>query len=163
MPNEPKSNASAAGLRIGVAVSRYHSRITTALRDGAIRQFRNAGGGLEDLEIVSAPGAFELTAVCRALAARQDIDAVVALGCVIAGETSHDRYIAGAVAQGLASITVTSGVPVTFGVLTCDDMAQAKARAGGDRGNKGADAMTAAIETARVIEVIDAPHRSPKP
>jgi 6,7-dimethyl-8-ribityllumazine synthase len=147
-----KPNASAAGLRIGVAVSRYHAAITDAMRDAAIRQFADAGGGSSDLQIVSTPGAFELVAACQSLAARNDIDAVVAIGCVISGETTHDQYIASAVAHGLTSITVQTGVPVTFGVLTCQSMDQAKARAGGERGNKGAEAMAAAIEAARIVQ-----------
>ncbi|MHC4099298.1 MAG: 6,7-dimethyl-8-ribityllumazine synthase [Planctomycetota bacterium] len=152
MHTELKPNASAAGLRIGIAISRYHSVITEPMRDAAVKRFVDAGGGPGDLRIVSTPGTFELTAACGALAARNDIDAVVALGCVISGETTHDQYIASAVAHGLTSITVHTGVPVAFGVLTCQNMAQAEARAGGEKGNKGAEAMTAAIEAARLID-----------
>jgi 6,7-dimethyl-8-ribityllumazine synthase len=154
MYTELKPNISAAGLRIGIGVSRYHAPITTAMRDAAIKQFIDAGGAPDDLEIVSTPGSFELVAVCHALAARSDIDAVVAIGCVISGETTHDQYIASAVAHGLATITVQTGVPVTFGVLTCQTMAQAEARAGGDRGNKGAEGMAAAIEAAVTIKTM---------
>ena len=89
--------------------------------------------------------------VCRAQAVRGDFDAVVALGCIISGETDHDRHIASAVATGLTMITVDTSVPVAFGVLTCRTLEQALARAGGDRGNKGAEAMAAAIETARTL------------
>ncbi|MHC4219598.1 MAG: 6,7-dimethyl-8-ribityllumazine synthase [Planctomycetota bacterium] len=152
MFTEMKPNASAAGLRIGVAVSRYHDAVTNAMRDAAVRLFTDAGGAGDDLQIVTTPGAFEVVAACQALAARNDIDAVVAIGCIISGETTHDQYIASAVAHGLTSITVQTGVPVTFGVLTCQNMAQAEARAGGDRGNKGAEAMAAAIEAARIVE-----------
>jgi 6,7-dimethyl-8-ribityllumazine synthase len=152
MYTEVKPNISAAGLRIGVAVSRYHTAITDPMRDAAIRHFVDAGGARGDLRIVSTPGAFELVAACAALAARNDIDAVVAIGCVVSGETTHDQYIASAVAHGLTSITVQTGIPVAFGVLTCQNMAQAEARAGGDRGNKGTEAMAAAIESARMVE-----------
>lgn len=151
MRAEMKPGPSAAGLRIGMAVSRYHERITTALREAAERAFLDAGGSRQDLHVEPAPGAFELTAVCRALAARGDLDAVVAVGCIIAGETRHDRYLAAAVAHGLTGITVQTGVPVCFGVLTCDSLAQARARAGGAKGNKGAEAMAAAIETALTV------------
>ena len=147
---DPSPNA--AGLRIGVAVSRYHAEITDPMREAAIRQFTDAGGAGDDLEIVPVPGAFELTAACRALAAGGDVDAVVAIGCVISGETTHDRHIASAVAHGLTSVTVNSGVPVSLGVLTCQNMDQARARAGGDKGNKGAEAMAAASEMARVVK-----------
>ncbi len=150
---ELQPSAGAEGLRIGLAVSRYHDEITSRLKEAAVEQFMNAGGRADDLEIVSTPGAFELTAACRALA-RRDLDAVVAIGCVIAGETTHDQHIANAVACGLTTITVETGVPVTFGVLTCRNLEQANARAGGEKGNKGAQAMAAAIETSHVVKTL---------
>lgn len=155
MYTEIKPNANASGLRIGVAVSRYHPAITNAMRDAAIREFTNAGGDPGDLHIVSTPGSFELVAACQALAARTDIDAVVAIGCVISGETTHDQYIASAVAHGITSITVQCGTPVTFGLLTCQTLAQAEARSGGDKGNKGGEAMIAAIEAARIAQAAE--------
>jgi 6,7-dimethyl-8-ribityllumazine synthase len=151
MYDKIRPETDATGLRIGLAVSRYHDRITDALYKAAVDRFRRAGGADADLRVVQTPGAFELTAVCRAFAADGNIDAVVALGCVISGETDHDRYIASAVATGLTMITVETGVPVAFGLLTCATLEQAEARAGGDHGNKGDEAMLAAIETARVI------------
>jgi 6,7-dimethyl-8-ribityllumazine synthase len=141
----------ARGLRIGIAVSGYHQAITHPLRDAAIATFIEAGGAEADMPIIAAPGSYELTAVCRALAHRGDLDAVVALGCILTGETTHDHYLAQAVACGLTSITVATGVPVAFGVLTCQSLEQAKARAGGLRGNKGTEAMSAAIQTVRAI------------
>jgi 6,7-dimethyl-8-ribityllumazine synthase len=155
MYTELEPNANAAGLRIGVAVSRYHEAITSAMRDAAVRVFTSAGGAPGDLHIVSTPGSFELVAACQALAARNDIDAVVAIGCVISGETTHDQYIASAVAHGITSITVQSGTPVTFGLLTCQTLAQAEARSGGDKGNKGGEAMLAAIEAARIAQAAE--------
>jgi 6,7-dimethyl-8-ribityllumazine synthase len=148
-PDQPETDAS--GLHVALVVSRYHARVTDALCVAATECFQSAGGSVDDLEIVHTPGAFELTAVCRAQAVRDEFDVVVALGCIIAGETDHDRYIAAAVATGLTTITVQTGVPVAFGVLTCRTLEQALARAGGDRGNKGAEAMAAAIETARTL------------
>ncbi|MHC4588131.1 MAG: 6,7-dimethyl-8-ribityllumazine synthase, partial [Planctomycetota bacterium] len=131
-----------------------HRRCRQPLSHGDHRPHagRRAGGARGDLRIVSAPGAFELVTACAALAARNDIDAVVAIGCVVSGETTHDQYIASAVAHGLTSVTVQTGIPVAFGVLTCQNMAQAEARAGGEKGNKGAEAMAAAIESARMVE-----------
>ncbi len=151
MYSDSKPGASASGLRIGIAVSAYHAQITTALRAGAVKQFTDAQGVEADLRVVPAPGTFELTAVCRALVNGGGLDAVVALGCVISGETTHDTYIATAVAHGLTELTLATGVPVTFGVLTCQTIDQARARAGGTRGNKGAEAMAAAIETAAIL------------
>jgi 6,7-dimethyl-8-ribityllumazine synthase len=156
MYRELGPSATAAGLRVAVAVSRYHAEITASMRDSAVRRFGEAGGRPEDLLVVGAPGSFELTAVCRALAARGDLDAIVALGCVISGETPHDQYIASAVAHGLTEVTLRTGVPVAFGVLTCRSVEQARARCGGGaaRGDKGAEAMAAAIEAATVCRAI---------
>jgi len=144
----------ARGLRVGMAVSRYHDAVTDRLRDGAERVFTDAGGEPDDLVVVTTPGAFELTAVCQALAMRGDLDAVVALGCVIRGETSHDQYIAQAVANGLTQVTLETRLPVAFGLLTCHTRRQAIERAGGAEGNKGEEAMRAAIESVRVIRGI---------
>jgi len=161
MYDQIRPEADAGGLRVGLAVSRYHDRITDALCKAAVDRFRRAGGADADLRVVRTPGAFELTAVCRAFAAGGEIDAVVALGCVISGETDHDRYLASAVATGLTMITVETGVPIAFGLLTCASLDQAAARAGGDHGNKGDEAMLAAIETARVIRSLSPARECP--
>ena len=136
---------------MGIVVSRYHEAVTDRLRSGAEAVFTEAGGNPKDLLVVNAPGAFELTAICHTLAIRGDLDAVVALGCVIRGETSHDQHIANAVATGLTQITLETRVPVAFGLLTCHTRRQASERAGGGEGNKGEEAMRAAIETARIL------------
>jgi 6,7-dimethyl-8-ribityllumazine synthase len=137
----------ATGLRVAVAVSRYHEDITSALCDGAVETFVAAGGGRDDLTIAPAAGAFELPSICAALADRDDVDGVVALGCVVRGETTHDEHICRAVASGLTEIAVRTGKPVGFGVLTCQTMHQARARAGGEKGNKGSETMAAVLET----------------
>lgn len=144
----------ASGLRIGIARSAYHADIVGSLFNGAKAVFLAAGGSEDDLLVVDAPGAFELVVMSRALAHREDVDGVVALGCVISGETSHDMWINGAVSQGLASISIATGKPVSFGVVTCDSHEQALARAGGAKGNKGDEAMAAAIAAVRAIESI---------
>lgn len=156
MHTEPTTSGNARNLRIAIVVSRYHRPVTDALRAGAVARFLSADGAEDDLLIVEAPGAFELVAIARSLAGREDIDAVVALGCVITGETPHDQYICSAVATGLASIAVLTGVPVAFGVLTCRTLEQAHERAGGAHGNKGDEAMAAAIDAALTIRAIDA-------
>lgn len=151
-----EANESARGLRIGVAVSQYHGDITEALRDGAVEVFTKAGGSADDLLIATVPGAFELLTLCQALARRGDLDAVIAIGCVIRGETTHDQYICQAVSQGLAQIALDTGKPVAFGLLTCQTKHQARERAGGEGGNKGAEAMAAAIETACALRKLAA-------
>lgn len=141
----------ARGLRIAVATSRYHDEVTARLREGALEAFRTAGGQDGDLLLVDAPGAFELVPIAHALASRADIDAVVCLGCVITGETTHDRYICEAVANGLAAISSSMGKPAAFGVLTCPSIGHARERAGGAKGNKGAEAMVAALVAAQAV------------
>jgi len=154
MKSTPPNSSSAQGMRIGIVVSQYHAEITHAMRDAARQCFLDAGGRDEDLTIIDAPGSFELIALATALADQQEIDAVVTLGCIITGETTHDQYIAHAVANGLAALTVSTGVPVAFGVLTCQTLAQARERAGGKVGNKGEEAMQAAIASFGAVKAI---------
>ena len=108
---DPENTANAAGLRIGLAVSRYHAPITEAMSAAAIERFISAGGSKENLRVVAAPGAFELTAIARPLAVRDDIDEVVALGWVIAGEPTPDPYHDGAAAHSVTHITDRAAVP----------------------------------------------------
>jgi 6,7-dimethyl-8-ribityllumazine synthase len=144
----------ASGLRIGVACSRYHRAVTEALQAGAVEAFVRAGGVPDDLHVVEAPGTFELTGICQALARRDELHGVVALGCVIRGETTHDQHLGEAVAHGLTRIALDTGKPVAFGVLTCQTMHQARERAGGEQGNKGAEAMIATIAAVRSMRAI---------
>lgn len=134
--------------RVAVVVSRYNSSVTERLLDGALTAYAERVG-IGAVDVITAPGAFELPALCLA-AAREGAQAVVALGCLVKGETMHDRVIADAVAQGLINVTIVTGVPVTFGVLTVNTPAQAMARSGGKEGNKGADAMNAALDVLQV-------------
>ena len=132
---------------VAIVVSRYNRTVTDKLLHGAVREYARAGGYAESLVIVNAPGAFELTALCHAAAHAEGIAGVVALGCIIKGETRHDRYLADAVANGLTAVTLQTGIPVAFGVLTVDSAKQALARAGGEHGNKGEEAMAALLDT----------------
>jgi 6,7-dimethyl-8-ribityllumazine synthase len=147
----PVNAISSKGLRIAIVESQYHHEICTGLSTGAVDAFMNAGGDSQNIIHVHAPGSYELVAIALALAERSDIDAVVALGCVLTGETSHDRYICDAVAHGLVDVTIRTGKPVAFGVLTCITIEQARARSGGSKGNKGIEAMHAAIAATRTI------------
>lgn len=139
-------------MHVAIVVSRYNASITDRLLEGAIDQFLKLGGRREDLVVLNAPGAFELPVLCRTAARSGRFSAVVALGCLIKGQTTHDQHIAGAVAHGLIDVANETGVPVAFGVLTCDTPHLAAARAGGNKGNKGAQALLAAVEAARIIE-----------
>ena len=138
----------ATDLRIAVLVSRYHDEVTSALEAGARDAFAASGGDPGRLEIFDSPGAFELAGLAGIAISTGRFDGVVCLGCVVRGETTHDAWINGAVANELAGLSTRSGVPVSFGVLTVQDLDQAKARSGGARGNKGAEAMNAAVAAA---------------
>ena len=146
--------ADASGLRMAVLVSRYHVEITDALEQGARSAFAAAGGASGNLEVFDCPGAFELAGLASVAMATGRFDAVVCLGCVIRGETSHDEWINSAVANELAAISSRHGRPAAFGVITCNDLDQARSRSGGDRGNKGVESMNAAIVAAQVAVAI---------
>ena len=148
MYTKPSTTHTANDLRIGMVVSRYHESVTTALARGAEQAFIGGGGREDDLVILHAPGTFEIPILVDGLAYAGSFDAIVALGCVITGETTHDRYICESVAHALQRVATESGVPVGFGILTCQTLQQAEARAGGDKGNKGAETMQAVIEAA---------------
>lgn len=147
----------ATGLCIGIVTSRYHEEITTVLRQGAIEEFLRLGGDEDALVYSTTPGAFELIAVVHSMAQREEIDGVIALGCVIKGETDHNQFINQAVAHGLSEIVLRTGTPVGMGILTCDRYAQAEERSGGARGNKGRDAMGAAVESIARIRSLQDP------
>lgn len=134
---------------VAVIVSRYNASVTGAMLAGAVDAYARRGGDPATLTIAEAPGAYELVALARAATDRHK--AVVCLGCVIRGDTPHDEHIARAVAHGLAEITVATGVPVAFGVLTTLNAEQARDRADGAKGNKGAEAMHAALDAADAV------------
>ena len=138
----------ARGLRFALVVSRFNESVTARLCAGAQAALGEAGAAPQDVEVLSVPGAFELPQAARCVAETGRFDAVVCLGCVIRGETPHFQYIADAVAHGLMAAAGETGVPMAFGVLTTDDLAQAEARAGQGRDNKGFEAAAAALEMA---------------
>ena len=143
--------AGASGFRFGLVVSRFNESITARLRDGARAALTEAGAGSDDVQEYWVPGAFELPQAARELADTGRFDAIVALGCVIRGETPHFDYICGAVANGLMTASGDTGVPMAFGVLTTDNEKQAVARAGDGRDNKGFEAAAAGIEMAQLF------------
>jgi len=145
---------SGAGLRVGLVASRFNGEIVERLLAGAVSALDQAGVGDADRVVVRVPGAWEIPQALEALARRGGLDALVALGAVIRGETPHFDIVAGECSRGASEVALRHGVPVTFGVLTCDNLEQALARAGGDAGNKGAEAADAAIELARELKRI---------
>ncbi|MBM91654.1 MAG: 6,7-dimethyl-8-ribityllumazine synthase [Phycisphaerae bacterium] len=146
-----------------IVVSRYNTSVTGVMLEGAIGAYVARGGDESKLAVLEVPGAYELTAVAAAAAGSEMYDAVVCLGCIIKGETEHDRHIAGAVAHGLTEITLATGVPVAFGVLTTNTNEQALARAGGDKGNKGGEAMDAALDAADAIVALAQGYQNDEP
>jgi len=153
----PRSNARLrSGTRIGAVVSTFHRELTQAMLESARRELEAAGLRREDFLVVEVPGSFELPLVARSLAVREDIAAVLCLGLVLKGETTHDQFIASAASLGIAQVALATDKPVLFGVLTCDTLEQARARAlapeNGGVHDKGREVARAAIETLAALE-----------
>lgn len=140
-----------AGLRLALVVGRFNDLVTRRLLEGALDGLRRHGVADDDITVAWVPGAVEIPLIARAFAERDDVDAVIALGCVIRGATSHYDHVCSMVASGVASAAADTGTPVVFGVLTTDSIEQALERAGTKAGNNGFDAAMTAIETARVL------------
>ncbi|MDQ6828936.1 MAG: 6,7-dimethyl-8-ribityllumazine synthase [Gemmatimonadota bacterium] len=141
-----------ASRRFAVIASRFNESITTKLVDGATDALMKHGATYEDVDIVWVPGAWELPAAARLLLGTERYDALIAVGAVIRGDTPHFEYVAGEASRGLADASAEFETPIGFGLLTCDDLAQAEARAGGEHGNKGWDAALAAMEMADLFD-----------
>jgi 6,7-dimethyl-8-ribityllumazine synthase len=141
--------------RYAVIVSRFNNSITRKLADGAQDALIRHGVASEDIDLVWVPGAWELPFGARRLAATERYNAIVALGAVIRGDTPHFDYVCTEASRGLLDASTEYDIPIGFGLLTCDDMAQAEARAGGEHGNKGWDAAIAALEMSDLFERLD--------
>ncbi len=139
-----------SGLRFGIVVSRFNSFITERLLAAAVDALERAGAAGEDVDVVRVPGAFELPLAAKKLAASGRYDALIAIGCVLRGETTHYDYVCSETARGLQLAQMDSGLPIIFCVLTCDTLEQAIDRAGLKGGNKGFEAGLAAIEMAQL-------------
>jgi 6,7-dimethyl-8-ribityllumazine synthase len=150
-----EGNYIGTGLRVAVVVSRWNELITKQLLDGALDGLRRHGVTDDNITVVWVPGSFELPLICRRVAERGHVDAVVALGAVIRGATSHYDHVAGAATAGLADVSRTTGVPCIFGIVTTETIEQAIERAGTKAGNKGFDAARTAIEMATLLRQLD--------
>jgi 6,7-dimethyl-8-ribityllumazine synthase len=142
----------AKGLKFGIVISRFNEFITGKLLDGAKDALIRHGAKEEDIDIVKVPGSFEIPLIAKKMAAKETYNAVICLGTVIRGATPHFDYISAEVSKGIATVSMETGVPVAFGVLTCDTIEQAVERAGTKSGNKGWDAALTAIEMARLLK-----------
>lgn len=151
---EYRGSGDGRGLRVGVVVSRFNELVTDRLLSGALDGLRAAGVDDGDVRVAHVPGALEIPFAARALAADAGVDAVVALGCVVRGETAHFDIVAHESAAGLREVALATGVPVLNAILTTESMDQALDRAGGKGGNRGRDAAHAAVEMARLARAI---------
>jgi 6,7-dimethyl-8-ribityllumazine synthase len=145
-PGKIDGGLSGAGLRFGVVVSRFNSFITERLLQGALEALERGGATGKDVDVVHVPGSFELPLAAKKLAATGRYEALIAIGCVLRGETAHYDYVCSETARGLQLAQMDTGVPIMFCVLTCDTLEQAIDRAGLKGGNKGFEAGLGAIE-----------------
>ncbi|MDC0336434.1 6,7-dimethyl-8-ribityllumazine synthase [Pseudodesulfovibrio sp.] len=144
----------AKGLKIAIIAARFNDFIVDRLISGAVDYLVRHGGSEEDLTLIRLPGAFELPIAAQKLARSGKYDGIVVLGAVIRGATPHFDYVCNECAKGVAQASMESGVPMGFGLLTCDSLDQAIERAGSKAGNKGVEATSAMLETIRVLEQI---------
>ncbi len=150
--NELAADSNGEGLRVCIVVAQWNASVTYKLLDGAKAGLGERGVRPDDITVAWVPGSFEVPSATRWAAESGNYDAVIAIGTVIRGETDHYEHIAGQAAAGIMETSQETGVPVAFGVLTCDTAEQALARAGGKHGNKGEEAAEAAIQMARLRE-----------
>ena len=154
MGRELKGDLRGEGLKIGLVVAQFNEFITSRLLEGAEASLARHGVKDDDVTVASVPGSFEIPLIAKKMAESGSYDAVICLGAVIRGETDHYEHVAGEAAKGVAAASVSTGVPVIFGVLTTDTLEQAINRAGGKQGNAGYNAGTAAIEMANLVRAL---------
>ena len=142
----------ARGLKFGIVVGRFNDFITGRLLDGAVDALVRHGAKEDDIEVVKVPGAFEIPLAAKKMAAKGSYNAIICLGAVIRGATPHFDYVASEVSKGVATVSLETGVPIAFGVITSDTIEQAVERAGTKSGNKGFDAAMTAMEMAQVLK-----------
>lgn len=154
MANIIEGNITAEGLRFAIVASRFNEFITSKLLEGALDMLRRHGAAEDAVDVVWVPGAFEIPLAAKKLAASGKYDAVICVGAVIRGATSHYDYVCSEVSKGVAQAGLSTGVPVIFGVVTTENIEQAVERAGTKAGNKGADGAMAAMEMANLLKKI---------
>jgi 6,7-dimethyl-8-ribityllumazine synthase len=150
-----RRDLSAAGFRFAIVVSRWNEALTSRLAAGAAEALRETGASDLSFETFYVPGSFELPLACLKAAQTGDFDAVIALGVVIRGETPHFEYVAGQAASGILQASMTSGIPVMFGVITAENLEQAEARTGQKVDNKGYEAAHSAVEMVNLFREMD--------
>lgn len=162
-PGKMDGSLTAEGLRFAIVASRFNSFITDRLLASALDALDRAGARSKDVDVVHVPGSFELPLAAKKLAATGKYDALIAIGCILRGETAHYDYVCSETARGLQLAQMESGLPIIFCVLTCDTLEQAIDRAGLKGGNKGFEAALAAIEMAQLSRKLGASEAKPAP
>ena len=154
--NTFEGNLVAENIKIGIVVARFNEFITSKLLAGALDNLKRENVGEKDIEVAWVPGAFEIPLIASKMAKSGKYDAVICVGAVIRGNTSHYDYVCNEVSKGIASVSLETGVPVLFGVLTTENIEQAIERAGTKAGNKGYDCALSAIEMVNLIKELEA-------
>jgi 6,7-dimethyl-8-ribityllumazine synthase len=149
-----EGNLIAKGKKFGIAASRFNDFITKELVEGCLDTLNRHGASNEDISVIWVPGAFEIPVIAQRLAKTKSYDAIICLGTVIRGSTPHFEYIAQEAAKGIAKVSLDTGLPVIFGIITADTIEQAIERAGTKEGNKGQDAALSAIEMTNLLNQI---------
>jgi len=155
MPRYLEGNLMAEGKKFAIITSRFNDFITDRLLGGALDALVRSGAKDDDIDIVKVPGAFEIPLIAKKMAAKNCYNAVICLGAVIRGATSHYDYVCAEVSKGIAAVSMDFGIPVIFGILTTDTIEQAVERAGTKAGNKGFEAAISAVEMANLTEVVN--------
>ncbi|MCC6501845.1 MAG: 6,7-dimethyl-8-ribityllumazine synthase [Deltaproteobacteria bacterium] len=154
MPRIIEGNLSAKGLKVAIVVGRFNDFISERLLEGALDTLLRSGAADSDIDVVKVPGAFEIPVAAKSLAKGGAYDAILCLGCVIRGATPHFEYVAGEAAKGVARVSLDFDTPVSFGIITAENLEQAIERAGTKSGNKGRDAALTAIEMASLLKTL---------
>ncbi|OGP15339.1 MAG: 6,7-dimethyl-8-ribityllumazine synthase [Deltaproteobacteria bacterium GWA2_54_12] len=154
MPRIIEGNLSAKGLKVAIVVGRFNDFISDRLVDGAVDTLLRSGAADNDIDVVKVPGAFEIPVAAKTLAKGGNYDAILCLGCVIRGATPHFEYVAGEAAKGVARVSLDFETPISFGIITAENLEQAIERAGTKSGNKGRDAALTAIEMANLLKTL---------
>lgn len=152
MPRIIEGGLSAKGLKFGLVISRFNDFIGSKLLEGAVDTLLRSGASDGDIDVVKVPGSFETPVAAQAMIKNGRYDAVICLGAIIRGATPHFDYIASEVAKGIAKLSLEAGLPISFGIITADNLEQAIERAGTKSGNKGKDAALSAIEMANLFK-----------
>lgn len=161
-PKIHRGRLSASSFRFAIVASRWNDFLTSKLVDGAVDGLEGLGASEDSVEVFMVPGSFELPSVAKKIAEGGDFDAIIALGVVIRGETAHFDYVAGEAAKGVGQVSVQTGVPVMFGVVTANTVEQAINRCGVKAGNKGYEAALAAVEVANLYRDIEQRKQEPE-